>query len=111
MTGPRFDWRYRVDAAVAASEAARTPPVGQRKLLTTFRSSANDLILAAAARRDVSTATFIRRSTLAFTAVVLEMDYGLVIEADPTFQRGHGYASAYDPSGLLGGPWEIRALT
>lgn len=103
------DWRVRVDQAVARAQAQRTPPRGRASVSTRFRGSASELIREAARRRGLTTAAFIRRSALAFAAVVLERDYDDVVAYDNRIQLD-GFATAEDPSGRLCGPWEIVEL-
>lgn len=103
------DWRVRVDQAVARAQAQRTPPRGRASLSTRFRGSAGVIIREAAAARGLTTAAFIRRSALAFAAVVLDRDYDDVVAYDNRIQR-EGFATAEDPSGRLCGPWEITGL-
>lgn len=103
-------WKDRVDIAVAAAQAARRPPMGNDKLVATFRSPAAELIRQAAAARGVTVAGFIRRAALAMAAQTLEMTYDQVIAADPTIQLAGASSPAPDPSGRIGGPWEIERL-
>lgn len=103
------DWRVRVDMAVARAQATREPPRGRASVSTRFRGGAAQLIRQAAAARGLTTAAFVRRSALAFAAVVLDRDYDDVVAYDNRIQLD-GFATAEDPSGRLCGPWEIVGL-
>ena len=105
-----FTWKDRVDAALAGVETSPAWDRGNTKLVASFRSPAPSLVREAAARRGVTVSGFVRRATLAMVAQTLGMDYLDVVAADPTIQLAGEYFPAPDPSGRIGGPWEIVAL-
>lgn len=105
-----FTWKDRVDVAIAAAEARRSPKYGNTKLEVSFRTPASSLIRDAALARGVTVSGFVRRASLAMTAQVLALAYQDLITADPTIQLVGAFAPAPDPGGRIGGPWEIVAL-
>lgn len=107
MSAPRFDWQHRVDAALELVESRRRPSMGAPRI--TFRSPAEHYIREAAARRGITAAALARRATLAVAAQILEVPFQDLCAADPTIQR-LGFAPAADPSGRIGGPWQIAGF-
>lgn len=108
MSAPRFDWKNRVDTALEQAEATLPPRLGHERIL--FRTTAGAFIRTAADQREVTVSGLARRATLAMTAQILGIEYRDLIAADPTIQLAGNYFPAPDPSGRIGGPWEILAL-
>lgn len=103
------DWRVRVDMAVARALADKKPSYGAPGITARFRGGAGQLIREAAKARGITISAFIRRSTLAMAAQVLEIDYDQAVAYDPRFQwLGEGVVE--DDTGRLAGPWEIVGL-
>ena len=103
-----FTWQNRVDAALQVAEENAPPRYGHERIL--FRTTAGAYIRDAAAARGVSVAGFARRATLAMAAQVLGIPLPDLIAADPTVQLDGDYFPAPDPSGRVGGPWQITGL-
>jgi len=103
-----LSWRDRVTAEVAAKVGNKKrsryvsrlnieiPPGGLLELLTE-----------AAARRDCSPTTYIRRAMMAFIAYDMHIPYAKIVRMDPRFTEPHGNNAIVDEAGELGGPWEI----
>ena len=111
MTGtppPRHTWQNRVETALEVAEESMPPRYGHERIV--FRTTAGGYIRDAAAIRGITVSGFVRRATLAMAAEILDIPLPDLIAADPTIQLEGGYFPAPDPSGRIGGPWQITGL-
>jgi len=102
-------WRDRALSEVAAKVGnKRRSRYASRLNIEIPHGGLLELLVEAAARRDCSPTTYIRRAMMAFIAYDMHIPYAKIAAMDPRFTEPHGNNAIIDPDGTMGGPWEIR---